>query len=256
MTDTVLPAEPPKLRVGAVFNRAFSLLFGDFLKFFLLALLAWVPLLVALLIVGFRFARVGPNGFPGPSGVFVTGAIVVSILTGFCVVLSQAVILYGAFERMRGKAFALGESVKRGVARVLPIFGMYILMGLAVGIGFALVIVPGLILAAMFSVALPACVVEKLGPFDSLIRSVELTKGNRWRVFGIVIVLYVANVLGQALVRFLLLAIGGPALSGIGAFLWTVLMGAYWAIAVAVIYHDLRAAREGVDIERIAAVFD
>ena len=37
---------------------------------------------------------------------------------------------------------------------------------------------------------------------------------------------------------------------------WGALFGAYSAIAVAVTYHDLRVAKEGIDIERITAVFD
>jgi len=28
------------------------------------------------------------------------------------------------------------------------------------------------------------------------------------------------------------------------------------AVVVAVVYHDLRAAREGIDVDRMAAVFD
>jgi hypothetical protein len=35
-----------------------------------------------------------------------------------------------------------------------------------------------------------------------------------------------------------------------------VAIGAFGSIIVAVIYHDLRVARDGIDIERIAAVFD
>jgi hypothetical protein len=34
------------------------------------------------------------------------------------------------------------------------------------------------------------------------------------------------------------------------------LVGTYQAIAIAVIYHDLRVAKEGIDVSRIIAVFD
>jgi len=38
--------------------------------------------------------------------------------------------------------------------------------------------------------------------------------------------------------------------------LWGALWTAYYSIAVVMTYHDLRVAKEGIDIEQIAAVFD
>jgi hypothetical protein len=42
----------------------------------------------------------------------------------------------------------------------------------------------------------------------------------------------------------------------IGGLLWNGIWGAFYAIAAVVTYHDLRVAKEGTDIEQIAAVFD
>jgi uncharacterized membrane protein len=254
MTDTTISAEPPRLRVGAVFSRALDLLFADFGKFFLLGLLAWSPVFVASLIIGFRYAVVGPGAIAGPTlgiGVFVVG-----ILTGASFILSQAVILFGTVEKMRGKSFALGTSLRQGLARFFPIIGLYIVMVLAIMLGFVLLIIPGIILAMMFYVALPVCIVERQGPIASLNRSTELTKGNRWRLFGIGLLLYLANLIGQTVIQFALRALAGGTVSGIGVFVWSVVIGAVNAILVAVIYHDLRVAREGIDIDHIAAVFD
>jgi Membrane domain of glycerophosphoryl diester phosphodiesterase len=255
MTDTVIAAEPPRLRVGAVISRSFTLLFGDFLKFFILALIAWLPVLAALLIFGFRYAAGGFSGVP-PTGGLIAIGVLVALLSGASFVLSQAVILYGAFERMRGHSFAVGRSLQQGLARFFPIVGAYILLMLAIGLGMVLLLVPGIILAMMFFVALPACIVESKGPAESLSRSAELTKGNRWRLFGLALLLYLINVVGRAIVQFGLLALAGPLLSNIAVFLWSAAFGAVNAIMIAVVYYDLRVAREGVDIERIAAVFD
>ena len=49
---------------------------------------------------------------------------------------------------------------------------------------------------------------------------------------------------------------GGIVLAVIGTVLWNGVWGAFYAIAVVVTYHDLRVAKEGIDIEQIAAVFD
>lgn len=63
-----------------------------------------------------------------------------------------------------------------------------ILVALATMVGFVLLIVPGIIIALALSVALPACVVERVGPAQALNRSWELTRGQRWRLFGLFIV--------------------------------------------------------------------
>src|SRR5207302_7500833 len=98
--------------------------------------------------------------------------------------LCQAVILHAAFQDMRGRAVNLGESLSVGLRRFLPIIGASILLSLGAAVGMLLLIVPGLILLTMWYVAIPACVVEELGPARSLGRSSELTRGNRWKIFG------------------------------------------------------------------------
>ena len=58
------------------------------------------------------------------------------------------------------------------------------------------------------------------------------------------------------LIEFGLAAVGGTTLALIGSLIWNGVWGAFYAIAVVVTYHDLRVAKEGIDIEQIAAVFD
>jgi len=104
-------------------------------------------------------------------------------------------------------------------------------------------------------VAVPACVVERLGPFRSLGRSRALTKGYRWRIFGIWLVLALVSGIGSNILG-LILAPAGTAITVLVSMVWQASMTAYQAISAAVIYHDLRVAKEGVDIEHIASVFD
>ena len=42
----------------------------------------------------------------------------------------------------------------------------------------------------------------------------------------------------------------------VGSLIWTAIGAAFSSVVIAVAYHDLRVAKEGVDIEQIAAVFD
>jgi hypothetical protein len=245
MTDIPMAATPSSIHVGQVLSRAFALLSGDFAKFFILALVIWSPYL--LFTLGVTDAS-SPDTMIGSLGI-----LVLSVPLN---ILSQATILYGALQKMRGQEFSVGTSLAQGLARFFPILGMLICFGIGVGIGSLLLVVPGIMLLVAWYVALPACIIERMGPFQSLTRSAELTKGNRWRIFGIMVVIYAASDLVQIVVQLVLLSIGGTIVSVIGVFAWISFFQAFNSIVIAVVYHDLRVAREGVDIDHIAAAFD
>jgi hypothetical protein len=82
-----------------------------------------------------------------------------------------------------------------------------ILFGIAVAIGLALLIVPGLILITIWAVVAPAIVVEGKGVIDAFGRSRELVRGNGWNVFGVIVLAFliliavyiVASLIGAAI---------------------------------------------------------
>lgn len=157
---------------------------------------------------------------------------------------------------MLGREFPVGKSLRRGLARIFPIFGMLIVEGLALIVGFMLLIIPGYMLFTAWYAALPALVVERTGPIDSLRRSAALTKGHRWKVFGIIFVMgIVVGILG-AVVNAIALAFHNWMAFAIVQYLFQALVIAFKSVVGVVLYHDLRAAKEGINTERIAAVFD
>jgi uncharacterized membrane protein len=129
-------------------------------------------------------------------------------------------------------------------------------MGFLLMLGMIALVVPFFILLTMWWVATPACVVERTGPWTSLKRSAALTKGHRWKVFGTLLLLFVINVIVSQILEVVLVLVKSDVLSIIARLTWGALYGAYNAIAVVMTYHDLRVAKEGIDIEQIASVFD
>ena len=122
-------------------------------------------------------------------------------LSGGLSALSQAIVLYGAFEDMRGRPVDLMlRSFQHASRRFLPVIGVAFLSTVLAGLASLLLIIPGLILFTAWYVAIPACVVERLGPWTSLQRSAALTKGNRWKVARLIIVLAVITGIGGGLV--------------------------------------------------------
>ncbi len=226
-------------------SKTFAILGRQFVKFALLALLPMAPLLLLILGLG------SSSGTPGAGSAF--AAALTGILTFALQTVAQATSLYGAFQDMRRQPFTIGQSLQVGLARAVPVIGVAILVGLATGLGFVLFIVPGVIAGCMLYVAIPACVIEKTGVIASLSRSVALTKGYRWQIFGLFLLVVVVALVGA----LVLARIGGEGFVGqILGFVWQVVSTAIGAVLAAVIYHDLRAAKEGIDLDTLANVFD
>jgi hypothetical protein len=105
------------------------------------------------------------------------------------------------------------HSVGQLLRSVEPVFGplvaVSILFGIGVGIGFVLLIVPGLYLLVIWSVVAPVTVLERPGVFAGFGRSREIVRGNGWNVFGVIVIVFVIVVL--------ISVVAGIAASGLGS---------------------------------------
>jgi uncharacterized membrane protein len=233
--------------IGDVLGRSFSIFQRNFVPFALLAAIAALPY-----IFFYSAQAVTPGVAPKISATMALPFIVGALLK----LVAQAIIVHAAFQDMRGRPIAIGESLRIGLSRFWPIIGLVLLEGIGIGIGTVLLIVPGLILLVAWYVAIPACVVEKLGPWESLKRSAVLTKGHRWKLFGLLLIVGI----GAGIVGAILGGIGILAFGTIGTvaaqYITQTVMGAFGAILIIVIYRDLRVSKEGIDTEQIASVFD
>jgi hypothetical protein len=114
--------------------------------------------------------------------------------------------------------------------------------GIAIFFGFLLLIVPGLILITIWSVAAPSVVLEGKGVFEALGRSRELVRGNGWQVFGVLVAL-LAIILVASIVIGSIGAIGDSFIVlVIVSLLLFALLSPLQALAQAVLYFALREA--------------
>jgi hypothetical protein len=252
MTNTAMSARfaESDFRVGRVLGRTATIYSRNFVIFFLIALVASTP---GVLLIQRNVDTIAGGNPPAGTLIMLGIGVVLSMVLGM---ISQAVMVHAAFQAMRLRPVSLGESLKVGLARVISVILLAILMGLLMGLGFVLLLVPGLILMTMWFVGVPPCVVERTGPWTSLKRSAALTKGHRWKIFGIILLLGIISIAVSQLIELAFSVLGNDILLTLGRLFWGALYGAYSAIVVVVTYHDLRVAKEGVDIEQIAAVFD
>ena len=191
---------------------------------------------------------------PAAAVVFVAIGIIAALLVVIAPVLgiiAFVVILIGT-TLYTGMVVELVADVQDGrrdatVGQLLqaptPVIGQLILVGIIAGIGiligFILIIIPGLILITIWSVAAPVVVLERPGAFKALGRSRELVRGNGWQVFGVIVVL----VIGVRIVAGIIEAIGDAGGTGVGIVVRVIveiLLAPLSALAASVLYFELR----------------
>jgi hypothetical protein len=216
-----------KLDVGNVFSRIFELYTSQASVYLPAALILYVPLAVVTGAV-----------LTGTAGLLLTVLLLaITLVTAF---IYQGVIVRSVQDLQDGQRdLAIGELFQS----VLPVLGMLIVVGLvagiAEGIGFLLLIVPGVILVTIWAVVAPAIVIESKG-FDAFGRSYELTRGNFWQVLGVIVVVFIV----QFIIQRIFAAIGGGISDNLVTYAIFTLIGSVItaplsALAAAVMYFDL-----------------
>ena len=127
-----------------------------------------------------------------------------AIYTGFVVRLVQDV-------RDGRRDMTVGELFSAATPAIGSLIIWGILSGIAIGIGFILLIVPGLILMTIWSVGAPAIVAEDVGPIEAFGRSYELVRGQAWTVFGVLVCVFLIMLVAGLIAGLIGAAIGGVA---------------------------------------------
>jgi hypothetical protein len=252
-------AEPGSVEfsIGRVIGDSFGVFARNFVSFSILALLIGLINLAYALINIEASIEAATTGQPDLAGSAIRG--VLGMLVGS---LTQAAIIFGTFQDLRGQKAGVGECIARGLTAMLPVIVASILFSLAMVIGLFLLIVPGVIILLMWWVYVPAIVVEGKGIFGSFGRSAELTKGRRWRILGLLLVVFVIIIIVYTLIGVFstlgLFAFASDPLVGfiVVEYVLTALLAAFTAVLAAVSYYYLRAEKEGIDVNEIARVFD
>jgi len=176
--------------------------------------------------------------------------------------LTRATISYASGQRA-----SFAQCVGTGFAFLLPLLGMTILLGLGLMVGFLVFLVPGIILFLMWSVAGPALVAERSGVIAAFGRSRALTKGARWKIFGLMLLILVlvwifsavigaVTVAGDFMAQTEAMARGTlPTSFLIFSALSNTIIIAFWSTVQASLYLSLSQWKDGPDTRALAEMF-
>ena len=202
------------------------------------------------------------NAAVNNSGAAVAGRLIDQLLSSVAAALAVAACFKAISAAYLGERAGVGDSLRYAAGRFLPLIVAYIVIVIILIPAFIALIIPGIWLSVKLSMAFPAVVCEKAGPFRAIGRSWELTKDNWWRVFGTLIVVFlllfvITLALGGVLGAVLLSA---DSISEVAFAVLTTLIGLLiaaityplWASVVTVMYYDLRVRNEGFDLQLLA----
>ena len=254
--------------LGSVLGRTFSMIGRSFASVGLLIIAAQV--LMGAIQFGISMpALVRATTDPAhPFALFQSSAYWGSLVAGLAVfsVLSAGAT-YGFIEAGAGRTTSIGDCLRVGLAKALPVLGLSLLWMLGIWVGMIFLIVPGLILMTMWSVAVPALIGDDTGVIGSFGRSRELTKGFRLKIFALLLLLLVVYyvlalvVLGGAIMptpgtapSAAIAERMAPAMMAGSMIVTTVFLFLMPALLVA-IYQEALSAKLGADNNRMSEVF-
>ena len=260
MATAAAEEEGPKIDIGRVLALSFEIFGRNAFGYLLLAaVLGGVPAFLSQ----YSLLLAAEAGTADQAWWLVSKASVAEILLAMtATALLQAAIARTAIRRLGGRSGGLLENVAEALKLILPLIGLVILTSLATLFGLVMLIVPGIIFYVAMSVSVPVLVEERRGVLGSIERSVELTRGSRWLIFGLLLAFFVAYMLlGAALTAAsLVLPLGTFFDTPVGFALLDAaaqtVMEAVFAVMLAALYVELRTVKEGATSSALAAVFD
>jgi hypothetical protein len=135
---------------------------------------------------------------------------------------------------------SVGDLYRQVTPVLWTLFGASILYAVAVGIGFLLLIVPGLFLLTIWAVLAPAIVIENRGVKAAFRRSRELVKGYGWPVFGTVLcAALITFVVGIILISIAAAIADGPILRIVLGLLASSVTAPIAGLVAGVLYYRL-----------------
>ena len=184
-------------------------------------------------------------------GVTILALLIAAAIGVIIWAILQAAILRGAAQATIGDPVDVEASYRWGLSRFGSVLLVALLVGIVVGVGFILLIIPGLIFLVFLSVSEPALIVENRRGTEALKRSWNLVRGHFWH--ALVVILIAAILTG--IVQGILTAIGGHNwfVRWIFSAIAQILTSPFSALVTVLLYLDLRARKEALTAEWLRA---
>ncbi len=237
--------------VTALLGQAWSLYKQRFATFLGIMI---VPILVSMALVAMLVISIGSE----KGRIFLAEKLagssieVLLLMLGALVLFSFAVIFIGQSWGQTSLLFAIKDSseeigvweaYRRGWHKLYSYWWITLLMGFIILGGFLLFIIPGIIFAVWFSMAMFILIAEDLKGMDALLKSREYVRGRwgdvLWRLFFVSIFSFIPSIAST----FVFKSLNIPFVETLGSFVLTILMTPLILTYLFLLYSNLQARK-------------
>jgi len=234
--------------VGSMLSLTFKLFSQHFVQLSLIGMVAFLPL--ALMTAATELMANAPS-----QGVVILFAGMLGML--ITLPAGYAAVLNAVFQAAQGRPIDVGQCLATGFRKLPRTLGVMFLATLLTFLGFIALVIPGIIAYLAFFLSVPVVAVEDVTVVGALNRSSELIRGFRGVALGTNFVLGLISGCFSFVTGMLIVLLGNqPVLSFILNLVISGITGGLGIVAAGLIYFVVRANKESIGVDAIAAVFD
>lgn len=216
--------------------------FWTFLGVMIIPMLVQVGLLAVTVSGGFiGLSFLSPNFTAGAIGPLIILAIVFSVAFSVNQAWGQTALLYAIKDSQEG--IGVREAYSRGWHKILSYWWISFLIGFIVIGGILLFVVPGIIFAVWFSMAIFVLVDEDSKGMNALLKSREYVKGQWGGVFRLFFFIAVLNVVISLILTFVFSFLKVPFGKEIGGFVIGLFLTPLAMTYMFLVYSNLKAVK-------------
>jgi|SRR6185436_2888772 uncharacterized membrane protein len=234
--------------VGSMLSLTFKTFSTHFVPLSLIGVIAFMPM--ALMTAAQSLAKDNVSLW------FVTFFVALIALM-ITVPAGYAAVLNAVFQAAQGRPVNVGQCLATGFRKLPRTIGVMFIATLLTMLGFMALIIPGIIAYLAFFLSVPVVAVEDVTVGGALSRSSDLIRGFRGMAFGTNFVLGLISWCFSFAVGLLIIMLGNqPVLSFFLNAIISGITGGLGIVAAGLIYFVVRANKESIGVDAIAAVFD
>lgn len=257
------------MALADIIDSAINMYRHNFLPFFLITAIAYVPAVLAQFATVMMLSRMGSLSEGGADMWLVGGTFVVVFTASWLVYavavpLAQGALIWAVSRRYLGRSISVGQAYAEVIQRFWQILLVILVTGAATMVGAMMCLIPGLILGVMLSFAVPEVVLNDRPAFEAIGESWDLARYDFWKVLSTLIVLsLLVAIVAQALAAPLTLGVFALSsvvdeflIQAVGQTLKVIVQAVLQPVAIIgtiLLYYDLRIRRDGFDLQLLAA---
>ncbi|WP_148134633.1 hypothetical protein [Candidatus Formimonas warabiya] len=241
--------------MGRILDISFQLFRQKLKVYLLISLVGNIANILFYLISGILALTYSTEAYENTQGVV---SLIGAIPLGIFYVFMTAALISATNCFLNQEEVTVGKAFRLGAGRFWALVGTGLLYILGIFFGLLLFIIPGIFLMVRWFLNPQAVMMENVAGTKALGRSKELVKGYWWRSFWFVIVVGIITGVASGIV--VVLSSLAASVAGNGQVevvmtnfltpLVTVIVSPYSVIAATLYYFELRARKEGWDLEQ------